>query len=398
MSEQYAYTTSRITFTDPQFKHWETRDDTIDNLDKLFIIHFEGIALIGANEKKIYVFRRRPNPAASGYILDLAWQGIQEHVWNYMSRHEILTCYESPDQLNSFIIWAKHPILLYHNPDENQYVSREYKKLEICKDMITIITIIRKHGKMFGIIKDIYKMVYCVEFSIKPWNKHGNLINAATQIIHITRRSKKHKVGKCIRLQYLNQTTEFIITQLNGLNQYTIHINITSMELSVQDNTQVTELNSDNHLYVLGYTYEGNLIGRRPFLQYYIYESNDSHDSNSAKKWEQITTGPTAPPNISPVSTSIWIGSTLPPMDNSITSYMYYYNKETHTLSKFRETYHKVYIPNDDTLVTGFVVYNRIPLRILDELSFMGPSTAHSISVIIQKFIHAKVITVDTLL
>ena len=393
MSEQYAYTTSRMTFADPQFKKWESQEDTVDNL---LIGNFEGLTLVGGSEKKIYVFHRRPNPAASGYILDLAWQGIQEQVWNYMSRQEILTCYEPLDQPNSFIIWAKHPILLYYNHDENQYVSREYKKPGICKDMITII---RKHGRMFGIIKDISKMVYCAEFRIKPWNKNGNLINATTTIIHINRRSKKHQVGKSIRLQYLNQTTEFIITQLNGLNAHTIHFNITSMESSVQDNTQVTKINSDSHLYVMGYTHEGNLIGRQPFLQYYIYDSSDSPDSpdspdsNSAKKWGQITTiDLIAFSNISPVSSSIWIGSTLSPIDSSLTYYMYYYNKETHTLSKFRETNHKVYIPNDDTLLTGFVVYNRIPLQILDELPFVCPNTSSNISTIIHKFIRAKVI------
>ena len=392
MSATYAYTTSRMTFADPQFKKWETLEDAIDNLDNVFIANFEGLTLVGGSEKKIYVFHRRPNPAASGYILDLAWHGIQEQVWDYMRRQEILTCYELPDQPNSFIIWAKHPILLYYNHDENQYtcISREYKKPGICKDMITII---RKHGRMFGIIKDISKMVYCAEFRIKPWNKNGELINTTATVIHITRMSEKHQVGIYIKFIYINQTNEFIITKLNGSNPGTIHINILSMESTCLDYTrehlelQQTSI-PNGYLLLIGSTPDSSVVGRY-YEKYYISDSSTAGISN----WQQITTiDLIAFSNISPVSSSIWIASKLSPMNSSITYYMYYYNQTTHTLSKFRETNHKVYIPNDDTLLTGFMVYNRIPLRVLDELPLACPSIAQNITTIIHKFIRAKVI------
>lgn len=387
MSAQYAYTTSRMTFADPQFKKWEAQEDAIDNL---VIANFEGLTLVGGNEKKVYVFHRRPNPSASGYILDLAWHGIQEQVWNYMSRHEILVCYESPDQPNSFIIWAKHPILLYHDPDENEYISMEYKKPGICKDMITII---RKHGRMFGIIKDIDKMVYCVEFRIKPRNKHGNLINTATTIIHITQTSEKHQVGIYIKFIYINQTNEFIITKLNASNPGIIHINILSMESTCLDYTrehlELQQMSIPNgYLLLIGSTPDSSVVGRY-YEKYYISDSSTAGISN----WQQINTiDLIAFSNISPVSSSIWIGSKLSPMDSSITYYLYYYNQATLTLSKFRDTNHKVYIPDDDTLVTGSVVYKRIPLRVLDELPFACPSIAQNITTIIHKFIRAKVI------
>lgn len=396
MAATYAYTTSRMTFADPQFKKWLTSEDTIDNLDNLdnlLIANFEGLTLVGASEKKVYIFHRQPNLTASGYILDLAWHGIQEQVWNYMLHREILTCYESPDQPNSFIIWAGHPILLYHDTNENQYtcISREYKKPGICKDMITII---RKHGRMFGVIKDSNQMVYCAEFCVKPWNKHGELINTMTNIIHIARESEKHNVGVHIRVQYLIHTNDFVITRVNYSNPYTIQINIISMESTCLGYTHehlelLQELISNCNPLIIGCTPESNIIGTYGG-QYYVHDAAATENSS----WQQITTiSPIACVNIMPVSSSIWVGSTTSPMDNSTTYYVYHYNHATHTLSKFRETYHKIYTPDDDTLLTGFTVYNRIPLRILDELPFVCPNTSPNISAIILKFIWAKVIT-----
>jgi hypothetical protein len=384
---QYAYTTSRMTFADPQFKKWETQEDDSDNL---FIANFEGLTLVGGSEKKIYVFRRRPNPTANGYILDLAWYGIQERVWDYMSRREILTCYESPDQSNSFIIWAGYPVLLHHIPDGNQYVSREYKKTGVCKDMITIIM---KHGKTFGLIKDSNQMVYCAEFRIKPWNKYYELINTTINVIHITRESDKHNTGTHIRVQYLIHTNDFVITRVSYSNPYTIQINIISMESTCLGYTHehlelLQALIPNCHPLIICSTPESNIIGTYGG-QYYVYEAT----ATGINSWQKINTiDPIACANISPVNTSIWVGSTKYTMDNTITYYMYYYNQATHTLSKFRDTYHKIYTQDDDTLLTGFAVYNRIPQRILDELPFAGPNTSPSISTIIQKFIRTNVI------
>ncbi len=380
-STQYAYTQSRMKFADPQFAEWETDEENI------LIMNFEGITIISTktNDPPIYIFLRRPNPLGKGFILDLAWQGIHKRLYKYILHREILICYEVPQHPNSFIIWAGYPILLY-KPAENQYDYQEYKKVGEYRN----IRCICKHsGQLYGLL-DNYNNICAVEFDIKPFNKSGIIIiNPA--IIHTNRKSDEIETSGSYKFQYINEENEFVI--IDDCSANVIKFNILTMQPMVIKCAEIIDSlpnpNINNYLLcsvIRGYNFTTGGIIAHCDRNYYSYNSNTN-------QWREINMIDYIPSDNFPfINSSIWVGATYGANSRISRYWLNYYDPHTNMLTKFWNTPHKLYVPDDDTLIGGFTIFNRVPLQILDNLALTAPRCPLIMCSFIQKFIRAHVI------
>jgi hypothetical protein len=384
VSPKYAYTKARMTFADPQFAEWETDEENI------LIMNFEGITIISTktNDPPIYVFLRRPNPLGKGFILDLAWQGIHNRLYEYILRREILICYEVPQHPNSFIIWARYPILLY-KPSENQYYYQEYKKVGEYRN----IRCICKHsGQLYGLL-DNHTKIYAVEFDIKPYNRNGMIIKNHP-IMHINRKSDEIETSGSYKFRYINKENEFVI--IDNCSANVIKFNILTMQPMVIKCDKLIDLmpnpnpnpNINNYLLrsrIRGYnSTTGDIIGYSD--KYYSYNSNTN-------QWREINMIDYIPSDNFPfINSSIWVGATYGGYGGYGRYWLNYYDPQTNMLTKFWNTPHKLYVPDDDTVIAGLTIFNRIPLQILDDLALTVPRCHPIMCSLIQKFIRAHVI------
>lgn len=377
---QYAYIQSKMRFTDPQFTEWETDEENI------LIMNFEGITIIGTktNDTEIYVFLRRPNPLGKGFVLDLAWQGIHKRLHEYILHREILICYEVPEHPNSFIIWAGYPILLY-KPSENQYDYKEYKKVGEYRN---IRCICQHSNQLYGLV-DNHPKIYVVEFDIKPFNRNGMIIKNHP-IMHINRKSDEINISGSYKFQYINKDNEFVI--IDGCSANVIKINILTMQTSVIQCKEIINSlpnpNTNNLLrsVIRGYnSTTGEIIG---------YGDGNYHSYNSnTNQWHEINMVDYIPSDNFPfINSSIWVGATYG--SNYVISryWLNYYDPQTNMLTKFWNTPHKLYVPDDDTVIGGLAIFSRVPLQILDDLTLTVPRCPLIMCSLIQKFIRAHVI------